>query len=183
MILVKYEAAWKNVHAALSTHMLNKWFHNGNKLIHSVPPPAANSYVNSNLKFANLINYKLKCKANAAREFATKAKVTENNKKNCNVGTIGHVDHGKTTLTAAITKLQEKRGLAQFLSYEQIDRAPEEQRRGEIISSTHASDKIHNKIPCSLQVLQSMPPTSVTPPRNVTMRTPIVQVMPIILKI
>ncbi|EDW73832.1 uncharacterized protein Dwil_GK19666 [Drosophila willistoni] len=55
----------------------------------------------------------------------------------CNVGTIGHVDHGKTTLTAAITKIQSKKGLAEFLSYEQIDRAPEEKARGITINACH----------------------------------------------
>lgn len=51
-------------------------------------------------------------------------------KKNINVGTIGHVDHGKTTLTAAITKVLQKKGLANYMSYDQIDRAPEEKARG-----------------------------------------------------
>lgn len=48
----------------------------------------------------------------------------------CNVGTIGHVDHGKTTLTAAITKVLSKDGNTSFISYDQIDRAPEEKARG-----------------------------------------------------
>lgn len=51
-------------------------------------------------------------------------------KKHVNVGTIGHVDHGKTTLTAAITKILEKDGLASYIAYDQIDRAPEEKARG-----------------------------------------------------
>lgn len=51
-------------------------------------------------------------------------------KKHVNIGTIGHVDHGKTTLTAAITKILEKDGLASFVAYDQIDRAPEEKARG-----------------------------------------------------
>lgn len=54
----------------------------------------------------------------------------KNEKKNINVGTIGHVDHGKTTLTAAITKVLQKKGLANYVSYDQIDRAPEEKARG-----------------------------------------------------
>lgn len=53
-------------------------------------------------------------------------------KKHINVGTIGHVDHGKTTLTAAITKVLQKKGLANFISYDEIDRAPEEKARGNI---------------------------------------------------
>lgn len=51
-------------------------------------------------------------------------------KKNINVGTIGHVDHGKTTLTAAITKVLQKKGLANYTSYDDIDKAPEEKARG-----------------------------------------------------
>ena len=54
----------------------------------------------------------------------------ERNKPHCNVGTIGHVDHGKTTLTAAITKVLTKKGFAKFLAYDQIDKAPEEKARG-----------------------------------------------------
>jgi len=55
----------------------------------------------------------------------------------CNVGTIGHVDHGKTTLTAAITRIQSQKGLAEYLSYDQIDRAPEEKARGITINACH----------------------------------------------
>ena len=50
--------------------------------------------------------------------------------EHCNVGTIGHVDHGKTTLTAAITKVLSKNGLSDFVAYDQIDKAPEEKARG-----------------------------------------------------
>lgn len=52
-------------------------------------------------------------------------------KQHVNVGTIGHVDHGKTTLTAAITKVLQKKGYADFVSYDQIDKAPEEKARGD----------------------------------------------------
>lgn len=58
-------------------------------------------------------------------------------KPHCNVGTIGHVDHGKTTLTAAITRVLEKDGLANFTSYDQIDKAPEEKARGITINAAH----------------------------------------------
>lgn len=54
-------------------------------------------------------------------------------KKHINVGTIGHVDHGKTTLTAAITKVLQKSGYADYVSYDQIDKAPEEKARGEFL--------------------------------------------------
>ena len=53
------------------------------------------------------------------------------------LGTIGHVDHGKTTLTAAITKRQAEKGYAQFLEYGAIDKAPEERKRGITIASAH----------------------------------------------
>ena len=54
----------------------------------------------------------------------------ERNKPHCNIGTIGHVDHGKTSLTAAITKVLAKTGGATFTAYDQIDKAPEEKARG-----------------------------------------------------
>ena len=59
------------------------------------------------------------------------------NKPHCNIGTIGHVDHGKTTLTAAITTALAKLGKAQAMSYAQIDKSPEEKERGITISTTH----------------------------------------------
>jgi elongation factor Tu len=61
----------------------------------------------------------------------------ERTKPHVNVGTIGHVDHGKTTLTAAITAIQSKQGMAQFTAYDQIDRAPEERERGITIATAH----------------------------------------------
>jgi elongation factor Tu len=61
----------------------------------------------------------------------------ERTKPHVNVGTIGHVDHGKTTLTAAITEIQAKKGLAQFVSFDQIDKAPEERERGITIATAH----------------------------------------------
>ncbi len=61
----------------------------------------------------------------------------ERNKPHCNVGTIGHVDHGKTTLTAAITKVLAESGGAEFSAYDQIDKAPEEKARGITISTAH----------------------------------------------
>src|SRR5689334_11824732 len=68
------------------------------------------------------------------------------NKHHVNIGTIGHVDHGKTTLTAAITKVQSTKGLAKFTAFDQIDKAPEEKARGITISTAHVeyeSDKRH----------------------------------------
>ena len=59
------------------------------------------------------------------------------NKPHCNIGTIGHVDHGKTTLTAAITKVLAEAGGAKFVAYDQIDKAPEEKERGITISTAH----------------------------------------------
>jgi elongation factor Tu len=68
------------------------------------------------------------------------------NKPHVNIGTIGHVDHGKTTLTAAITKVQSTKGFAKFTAFDQIDKAPEEKARGITISTAHVeyeSDKRH----------------------------------------
>jgi len=61
----------------------------------------------------------------------------ERNKPHLNVGTIGHVDHGKTTLTAAITAIQAKKGLASAMAFDQIDKAPEEKARGITIATAH----------------------------------------------
>ena len=61
----------------------------------------------------------------------------ERTKPHCNIGTIGHVDHGKTTLTAAITKVLAAAGGAEFSAYDQIDKAPEERARGITISTAH----------------------------------------------
>jgi len=61
----------------------------------------------------------------------------ERNKPHCNIGTIGHVDHGKTSLTAAITKVLAETGGATFTAYDQIDKAPEERARGITISTAH----------------------------------------------
>jgi elongation factor Tu len=70
----------------------------------------------------------------------------ERKKPHVNVGTIGHVDHGKTTLTAAITKTQATKKLAEFVAFDQIDKAPEEKARGITIATAHVeyeSDKRH----------------------------------------
>jgi len=70
----------------------------------------------------------------------------ERTKPHVNVGTIGHVDHGKTTLTAAITSIQAKKGLAQTVAFDQIDKAPEERERGITIATAHVeyeSEKRH----------------------------------------
>ena len=61
----------------------------------------------------------------------------ERNKPHVNIGTIGHIDHGKTTLTAAITKVQASKGLADFTPFDQIDKAPEERERGITIAIAH----------------------------------------------
>ena len=68
------------------------------------------------------------------------------NKPHANVGTIGHVDHGKTTLTAAITKVLAEKGGAEYIAYDQIDKAPEEKERGITIATAHVeyeTDKRH----------------------------------------
>ena len=69
----------------------------------------------------------------------------ERNKPHVNIGTIGHVDHGKTTLTAAITKVLSLRGAADFKAYDQIDGAPEERERGITISTAHVEYETENR--------------------------------------
>ena len=63
----------------------------------------------------------------------------------CNIGTIGHVDHGKTTLTAAITKTQSDLGLAEGRDFDSIDNAPEERERGITIQTAHVEYKTANR--------------------------------------
>ena len=67
------------------------------------------------------------------------------NKPHCNIGTIGHVDHGKTTLTAAITKVLAESGGANFVAYDQIDKAPEEKERGITIATAHVEYETANR--------------------------------------
>src|SRR5678810_491815 len=67
------------------------------------------------------------------------------NKPHLNIGTIGHVDHGRTTLTAAITKVLTKKGFAKFLAYDQIDKAPEERERGITIAIAHVEYETNNR--------------------------------------
>jgi elongation factor Tu len=69
----------------------------------------------------------------------------ERNKPHCNIGTIGHVDHGKTSLTAAITKVLAESGGATFMAYDQIDKAPEEKARGITISTAHVEYETANR--------------------------------------
>ena len=71
--------------------------------------------------------------------------VFERKKPHVNVGTIGHVDHGKTTLTAAITKYLASKGLAEFRAFDQIDKAPEEKARGITISTSHVEYETANR--------------------------------------
>ncbi|HTO28536.1 MAG TPA: GTP-binding protein, partial [Devosia sp.] len=67
------------------------------------------------------------------------------NKPHCNIGTIGHVDHGKTSLTAAITKVLAETGGAQFKDYASIDSAPEEKARGITINTSHVEYETANR--------------------------------------
>jgi elongation factor Tu len=69
----------------------------------------------------------------------------ERTKPHCNIGTIGHVDHGKTSLTAAITKVLAKSGGATYTAYDQIDKAPEERERGITISTAHVEYETANR--------------------------------------
>ncbi|KAI1852415.1 hypothetical protein JX265_011048 [Neoarthrinium moseri] len=97
---------------------------------------------------ANPLQYSLKrsqnvtAALNIARSYAA---VYERSKPHVNIGTIGHVDHGKTTLSAAITKRQAEKGLANFLEYGAIDKAPEERKRGITISTAHIEYSTDNR--------------------------------------
>jgi len=67
------------------------------------------------------------------------------NKPHVNIGTIGHIDHGKTTLTAAITKMLSKSGKAKYVAFDQIDKAPEEKERGITIATAHVEYETNNR--------------------------------------
>src|SRR5215210_7360239 len=69
----------------------------------------------------------------------------ERTKPHANIGTIGHVDHGKTTLTAAITRVLAETGGAEFTAYDQIDKAPEEKARGITINTSHVEYETPNR--------------------------------------
>src|SRR5438132_5793880 len=69
----------------------------------------------------------------------------ERTKPHVNIGTIGHIDHGKTTLTAAITKVLAEKGLADFTPFDQIDKAPEEKERGITIAIAHVEYQTDNR--------------------------------------
>ncbi len=69
----------------------------------------------------------------------------ERTKPHLNVGTIGHIDHGKTTLTAAITKHLEKKGMAEYVPFDEIDKAPEEKARGITIATAHVEYETENR--------------------------------------
>src|ERR1700690_594595 len=69
----------------------------------------------------------------------------ERTKRHCNIGTIGHIDHGKTTLTAAITKVLAEAGTAQFVAFDMIDKAPEEKARGITINIAHVEYQTPNR--------------------------------------
>src|SRR6056297_3666509 len=69
----------------------------------------------------------------------------ERSKPHVNIGTIGHVDHGKTTLTAAITRVLDEQGLSPSMDFEEIDNAPEEKERGITISTAHVEYEAENR--------------------------------------
>jgi len=69
----------------------------------------------------------------------------ERNKPHVNIGTIGHIDHGKTTLTAAITKLAAMKGHGKYVPFDEIDKAPEERERGITIATAHVEYETENR--------------------------------------
>ena len=106
----------------------------------------------ASINLSLLVKHQISCRQHPQLSFLSKKcysttkpseKVSE--KPHCNVGTIGHVDHGKTTLTAAITAVLAKKGLANFTSYDEIDKAPEEKARGITINAAHIGYETLNR--------------------------------------
>lgn len=100
-------------------------------IVYNLPRIASvnRSTLTYNKAFVSLFNVDI-------RNFSTKKNVKVVEKKHCNIGTIGHVDHGKTTLTAAITKVLANDGSTKYVPYEEIDKAPEEKARGKQLFSS-----------------------------------------------
>lgn len=90
---------------------------------------------------SQLYNVKSVCQT----RFYSEKQVYSRNKPHCNIGTIGHVDHGKTTLTAAITKVLADKDLAEIREYDEIDNAPEEKARGITINAAHVEYATENR--------------------------------------
>jgi elongation factor Tu len=97
------------------------------------------------VKFININNIKIKIKKNFIRRFKMSKAKFERSKSHVNVGTIGHVDHGKTTLTAAITTYLASKGQADAMDYAAIDKAPEEKERGITINTSHVEYQTENR--------------------------------------
>jgi len=83
-------------------------------------------------------------------------------KPHCNIGTIGHIDHGKTTLTAAITKVLAEAGGATFVPFDQIDKAPEERARGITIATAHVEYERPTSVTMRMSTARGMRTTSRT---------------------
>ena len=92
-----------------------------------------------------LLQRLLRPTASSSGALRTFAEAFDRSKPHVNIGTIGHVDHGKTTLTQAISKVLSERGWAKSLTYEQIDKAPEERARKITINATHIEYETANR--------------------------------------
>lgn len=92
--------------------------------------------LSSRLRLSTSLQFQIRCLAGPPPPpGAAQAKIFKRDKPHMNIGTIGHVDHGKTTLTSAITKILSEKKLAQTKTYDEIDNAPEERRRGITINT------------------------------------------------
>jgi len=106
----------------------------GNQAIRGVNNSSLTSTVSKNVTYDRFTT--IRCFRTSTALFAEREKFIRN-KEHMNVGTIGHIDHGKTSLTAAITKHLSEKGLAKYTSYENIDKSPEERKRKITISASH----------------------------------------------
>lgn len=100
----------------------------------------------------------MRCMATAGPPMPGGPKMYKRDKIHMNIGTIGHVDHGKTTLTSAITKVLAEKKLAKVKEYEEIDNAPEERKRGITINTGLHS--ITNSLELMIEFMNQLQPTS-----------------------
>lgn len=121
----------------MTFHEQRRVLHHSYHLLHAIFIPGNGKLFQHLLTNSSGLRFSPQAINGLSQRFYSEKKVYERNKPHINIGTIGHVDHGKTTLTAAITKVLAEKDLAEWKDYEEIDNAPEEKARGITINAAH----------------------------------------------